>query len=380
MDLMKIAFRVLLAFVGVMVVLGVLGTIKGLQIQQLTAQGNSFAPPAQTVTVSPVTATEWESTIDAVGSFEAVQGVMVSAELPGKITRIGFEPGAQVTAGQLLVQQDTSEETAQLAAAKSRSSLAEKRLKRARLLNNQNVIPNSQLDDRTAEYEQALADVRRFTAIIEKKTIRAPFSGRLGIRRVNLGQVLESGQAIVSLQAMDPIFINFQLPQQELPNLAVGLRVRASTGTRPSDVVVGKITALNPEVDQASRNITVQATFNNSEERLRPGMFTRVAVLLPAKRPVLMIPATAVLYAPYSDSVFLVDAKPTQSGETRKTLRQQFVRLGEKRGDYIAVLDGLEVGQTVVSTGVFKLRNGMPVVVDDTLAPPFELNPKPGNA
>ena len=242
------------------------------------------------------------------------------------------------------------------------------------------MVSEADLDEREAAYQQALAAVEQIRAVIEKKTIRAPFSGRLGIRRVDLGEVLEAGQPIVSLQSMDPIFLNFQLPQNKVDALKLGYTVRAGDQSDPAAQVQGTITALNPEVDPASRTITVQATLSNTQERLRPGMFASVGVILPQRRSVLTIPATAVLYAPYSDSVFVVESKDDGAGAAQQVLRQQFVRLGEQRGDHIVVLDGLDAGQTVVSTGVFKLRNGMSVVVDNTLAPDFQLQPKPDNA
>ena len=377
---MKMLFRILIAVGVVVVVIGGLGVVKGLQIGQMIAHGEAFVPPAQTVTVAEVDRLEWETSLTSVGSLEAVQGVTVTAELPGKVTRIAFEPGTTVSAGQLLVQQDISEEKARLRIAQSRAQLALKNLRRARVLHKEKVVPDSDLDTNTAAYEQAAAEVDNIKAIIEKKTVRAPFSGRLGIRHVNLGEVLEVGQVIVSLQSMDPIFVNFQLPQQELNRLKTGLTVRLSLEPDIGIALEGAITALNPEVNQNSRNIQVQATVNNRNEHLRPGMYARVAVILPAKRSVLTIPATAVLYAPYSDSVFVVESNEDKAGETSWLLRQQFVQLGEKRGDFIAVQQGLESGQQVVSTGVFKLRNGMPVTIDNSLAPEFQLSPRPDNA
>ncbi len=377
---MKMLFRILIAVGVVVTVIGGLGVVKGLQIGQMIAHGEAFVPPAQTVTVAEVDRLEWETSLTSVGSLEAVQGVTVTAELPGKVTRIAFEPGTTVSAGQLLVQQDISEEKARLRIAQSRAQLALKNLRRARVLHKEKVVPDSDLDTNTAAYEQAAAEVDNIKAIIEKKTVRAPFSGRLGIRHVNLGEVLEVGQVIVSLQSMDPIFVNFQLPQQELNRLKTGLTVRLSLEPDIGIALEGAITALNPEVNQNSRNIQVQATVNNRNEHLRPGMYARVAVILPAKRSVLTIPATAVLYAPYSDSVFVVESNEDKAGETSWLLRQQFVQLGEKRGDFIAVQQGLESGQQVVSTGVFKLRNGMPVTIDNSLAPEFQLSPRPDNA
>ncbi len=377
---MKMPIRVMIAVAGVLVVVGALGTVKGLQIGRMIAHGEAFTPPPQTVTAATVDRTEWETTLTAVGSLEAVQGVMVASELTGKVTRIAFESGAAVSAGQLLLQQDISEESARLRAAESRALLARKDLKRAQTLFDQQVIPRADLDERKTRYDQAAAERDNIRAIIEKRTIRAPFSGRLGIRQVNLGEVLDSGQPIVSLQSLDPIFVNFRLPQQELGRLKPGLLVRAGDDAPNAAPIEGTITAVNPKVDPATRSISIQATVGNPQERLRPGMYVNVSVVLPARQTVLTIPATAVAYAPYSDSVYVIESREDESGGGQQILRQQFVQLGEKRGDFVVVRRGLEQGQTVVSTGVFKLRNGQRVVVDNALAPAFDLTPVPENA
>jgi len=224
----------------------------------------------------------------------------------------------------------------------------------------------------------AQADTIRAT--IAKKNIRAPFAGLLGIRLVNLGEFLHEGDAIVSLQSLDPIFVNFLLPQQELSKIGLGLKVRVTTDALPGEVIEGTITAINPQVDASTRNIRIQATVANPRERLRPGMFAEVAVVLAGRNEVIAIPATSVLYAPYGDSVFVVEEKKSEkAGEPVKRVRQQFARLGEKRGDFVSVVSGVKEGEAVVSTGVFKLRNGQDVVVDNTLSPEFKLRPVPEN-
>ncbi|MCG6972695.1 MAG: efflux RND transporter periplasmic adaptor subunit, partial [Desulfobacterales bacterium] len=317
------------------------------------------------------------SLLTSVGSLEAVQGVMVTAELKGKVEKIAFDPGAMVQAGDLLVQQDISSETAQLQAAEAAVSLTKITLERTRKLLTEKTVSQSQYDNADAQYKQAAAQVDNIRATIAKKTIRAPFAGRLGIRLINLGQALNEGDAIVSLQSFDPIFVNFSLPQQELAQIRQGLVVRMTTDALPGRTIEGKITAINPAVDAATRNFRVQATAANPEEQLRPGMFVNVAVVLPAQEKVLPIPATAVLYAPYGDSVFIVEENNNEkTGRPGKIVRQQFVRLGKKRGDFVAVASGLKEGETIVSTGVFKLRNGQAVVVNNSLAPEFKLKPK----
>ena len=370
---------ILLCVAGVVLVFGLLAGIKTLQIRAMMKQGKLMKMPPEVVTAAKAQPDSWESLITAVGSLEAVQGVVVTAEMTGKVTAIAFEPGTRVKAGDLLVQQDISAETAQLRAAEAAVVLAKINFERSKKMLSTKVVAESSYDNAEAQLKQALAQADNIRAAIAKKTIRAPFSGRLGIRLINIGQIIKEAEAIVSLQALDPIFVNFSLPQQQLPLIRPGLEVRITSDALPAgQVVAGNITALNPNVEAASRNIKVQATVANPDELLRPGMFANVAIVQPIQNPVLAIPATSVLYAPYSDSVFIVeDAKVEEGGKAGKVVRQQFVRLGEKRGDFVAVLSGVKAEETVVSTGVFKLRNGQGVVVDNSLAPEFKLAPKP---
>jgi membrane fusion protein (multidrug efflux system) len=303
---------------------------------------------------------------------------MVSAELAGKVVNIAFEPGTMVKAGDLLVQQDISAETAQLRSAEATVALTKITLERARKLLAQKTSSQAEYDNADAQYKQALGQADNIRALIAKKTIRAPFTGELGIRMVNLGQILSAGDAIVSLQALDPIFVNFSLPQQQLARIKTGLTLRVKTDALPGQIVEGTITAINPEVEKATRNIVVQATVKNTQQRLRPGMFATATVVLPEQQTVLAIPVTAVLNAPYSDSVFIVeDDKNEKNSPPARVVRQQFVRLGERRGDFVAVISGLKQGETVVSTGAFKLRNGQSVTIDNTLAPEFKIAPTP---
>ena len=372
--------RMIIIIIGLILVVGGLGGIKGLQINRMIAQARQFAPPPETVTTAVARTESWESLLTAVGSLEAVRGVMVTAELTGKVVDIEFEPGTMVRAGDLLAKQDTSTEEAQLRAAEATAALAKSNYDRMKELLGRKIISQSEYDNTEAQYKQAMAQCDNIRTVIAKKNVRAPFAGRLGIRLINLGQVLNEGQAIVSLQALDPIFVNFLLPQQELAKLQPGLTVRVTTDALPGQTIEGKITALNPQVDASTRNIRIQATVANGQERLRPGMYVNVAVVLPARDKVLAIPATAVLYAPYSDSVFVVEEKKSErGGQPITAVRQQFAQLGEKRGDFVSVVSGLKEGETVVSSGVFKLRNGQDVVVDDRLSPVFNLTPKPEN-
>ena len=369
---------VLLTIIGLIVIVGVLAGIKWLQINTMIAQAKQMVPPPEVVTAAQAQPQSWESLLTAVGSLDAVQGVTVTAEVSGKVVRIAFEPGSKVATGDLLVQQDVSVETAQLRSAEATAALARINFERDKKLLPEKVISQADFDNAQAQLTQALAQVDNIRAVIAKKTIRAPFAGRLGIRHINLGQVINDGQPIVTLQALDPIYANFFIPQQQLSEIGKGLEVRVTSDALPDQVITGRITAINPEVDAATRNIRVQATIANPDERLRPGMYANIAVVLPKKMDVLAIPATAVLYAPYSDSVFLIQENKGQDGKPGvKTVRQQFIRLGEKRGDFISVIEGLKPDDTVVSTGVFKLRNGQNVTVDNKLAPDFKLTPRP---
>jgi membrane fusion protein (multidrug efflux system) len=370
--------RIFFTIIGLLIMIGLLGGIKGLQIDRMIAQGSQYVPPPETVTTTVVRNDSWESRLTAVGSLAAVQGVMVTAELSGKIVRIAFEPGTHVKAGDLLLQQDTSSEAAQLRAAEANVELAKLNLERLKKLLALRTVAQSQYDNAEAQYKEGVAQADTIRAVIAKKNIRAPFAGRLGIRLVNLGQILNEGEPIVSLQSIDPIFVNFSLPQQQLAQVQTGLTVRVTSDALPGQAIEGKITAISPEVDAATRNIRIQATVANHQEYLRPGMFANVAVILPASNKVLAVPATSVLYAPYSDSVFVVDEKKSEnSNQPGQVVRQQVVQLGEKRGDFVAVVSGLKAGETIVSTGAFKLRNGQTVVVDNTLAPDFKLAPEP---
>ena len=373
--------RIIFTLIGLLIMIGLLGGIKSLQIVRMIAQGSQSVPTPETVTTTVVQTDSWESRLTAVGSLAAVQGVMVTAELTGKVVRIAFEPGTKVNAGDLLLQQDISSEAAQLRAVEANVALAKLNLERLKKLLDRRTIAQSQVDNVEAQYKEGVAQADAIRTVIAKKNIRAPFAGSLGIRLVNLGQILNEGEPIVSLQSIDPIFVNFSLPQQQLAQVQTGLTVRVKYDALPAQIMEGKITAISPEVDAATRNVRIQATMANHEERLRPGMFVNVAVVLPAAKDVLAVPATAVLYAPYSDSVFVVDEKKSENNnQPGLIVRQQIVQLGEKRGDFVAVVAGLQAGETIVSTGAFKLRNGQAVVVDNTLAPEFKLAPEPGDS
>lgn len=366
---------------GLLVVIVALGGTKKLQFAAMGAAGAAFDPPPETVTAQAATEETWENVLTANGSVAPVQGVMVGAEVPGKVVSIHFESGANVAVGALLVQLDVSTESAQLRAAESVADLAKINLGRARELREKGTNASSDLDAAEAQAKQAAAAADNLRAVIAKKSIRAPFTGRLGIRLVQLGQILRDGESIVTLQTVDPIYTNFALPQQFLASLKVGENVRLTTDASPGETFPGKITAIAPEIDAVTRNIRIQATFANPAAKLRSGMFGSVAVLLPPTGSSLVIPSTAILHAPYGDSVFVItDGKNAKTGAAEKTIRQQFIRVGTARGDFVTVVAGLKPGEWVVTTGIFKLRPGMSVIVDNALAPKAELAPKPANS
>jgi membrane fusion protein (multidrug efflux system) len=372
--------RIILVLAGLVILIVILGTIKALQIGAMIDQGKKFVPPPETVTSAAVKADSWETALTAVGTLNAVQGVTVAAELPGKVVNITFEAGSAVKKGDILLRQDTSSEEAQLPGALAQVELTRLNLERSEQLLARGMIARVDRDNAVANAEQAKAQADNIRATISKKTVRAPFSGHLGIRQVNLGQLLREGDPIVTLQSLDPIYVDFTLPQQQFSTVKTGLSVRVTSDALLGETIEGLVTAISPQVDTDTRNIKVEATVNNRGLKLRPGMFVNVAVGLPAHQTVLAIPATAVLYAPYGDSVFIIEeAKGAKDDKGGKALRQQFVRLGQKQGDFVAVTSGLKEGQIVVSTGVFKLRNGQSVVVDNKLAPDFQKTPSPGN-
>jgi len=362
---------------GLLAVVLVLVGIKVAQIRTMINAGKAFVPPPESVSSAKVEASQWESSRSAVGTLVAVRAVTVASEVPGLVRKIGFDSGAFVRRGEVLVELDASTEEAQLAAAKADAELARATLERSRTLRASDYSSAADLDASVARAKQTTASVAQLQATIAKKTIRAPFDGRVAIRQVELGQVLAPGTLVASLQSIHPIYADFWLPQQALIDLTPGMKVRLRTDVFPQQGWEGEVTTINPEVDVSTRNVRVRATFPNQDGRLRPGMFANVEVISPEKRSVLVIPATAVIYAPYGDSVFALEEKKEGAGEPSLVARQKFVRLGERRGDLVTVVSGLAAGETVVSSGAFKLRNGAAVVVRNDLAPNAELAPKP---
>ena len=369
--------RMLLMLAVIVVFIGTIGFIKFLQIRAAIAQGSSYQPPPEAVTTIVASEAKWPATLNAIGTVEAVHGVTVSADLPGVVEDIDFDSGRNVRAGHVLVRLDTRQERAQLAAAEAQRELAQLDFERSRKLLEKGVISQAEYDRLSAGSKQAEARVGEIQATIERKKIRAPFSGVLGIRQVNLGQYLEGGNAVAPLQSMDPVYVNFSVPQQDVAVLKRGAEVRVAADSPAVAGPAGRITAINSIVDEATRNVQIQATFRNPNGRLRPGMFVEVEAKLGSSSPVVALPASAVSYAPYGNSIFVVSDLKGPNGKAYRGVQQRFVKLGSGRGDQIAVVSGLKPGEVVVTSGVFKLRNGAAIVVNNKVQPGNDPTPKP---
>ena len=350
--------------------------IKAMQIAKMMS--SPMTMPPTTVSSTVVKEEDWAPTLSAVGSVSAVQGAVVSAELAGTVAEVRFENGGAAKKGDVLVKLDTSSEDAQLHTAEADLELARADLQRARDLATRRVISKSELDSAESKFQQKQGTVDNMRAMIAKKEVRAPFDGQLGIRQVNVGQNLIAGQQVVQLTSLDPVYVDFALPEQYVSQLGKGLEAHVHVDALPAREFKGKLTAVNAMVDSVTRNVTAQATLENPDHALRPGMFAKVEVVLPEKQKALVIPGSAVSYAPFGDSVYVIEKKKDpKSGKESQVLRQQFVRIGEARGDFVSVTQGLKSGETIVSTGVFKLRNGMTVTINNDLAPKPQEKPNP---
>ena len=369
--------RMAIMLAAMLLFIASLGFVKFEQIRAAIAAGAAYRPPPEAVTTVVTHEDEWPQTLRAIGTVEAVHGVTVSADLPGIVERIAFESGRAVNAGETLVELDTRQERAQLSAAQAQRDLLRLNLERSRRLLESGAIPQAENDRIAAEALEAEAHVGEIEATIARKTVRAPFAGVLGIRQVALGQYLAAGQPIVPLQSRNPIYVNFSVPQQDVAALRVGAEVRAAAESIAVDPAVGRITAINSVVDEGTRNVQVQATFENARGRMRPGMFVDVQVAVGANQRVIALPASAIHYAPYGTSVFIVGQIKGPDGTSYRGVRQQFVKLGGARGDQVAVTSGVQPGEEVATSGVFKLRNGAAVVVNNQVRPGNDPAPKP---
>ncbi|HKF20382.1 MAG TPA: efflux RND transporter periplasmic adaptor subunit [Candidatus Angelobacter sp.] len=371
------AKRMLLMLVVAAAFISALGYFKLRQVQAAVKAGSSFQPPPSAVTTIVAKRETWPSTVSVVGTMVAIHGVTVSADLPGVVEEIKFDSGKWVQAGEVLVELDTRQERAQLAAMEAQRDLTKINYARMEQLVHEGVISRMDYDKATADQKQADANAAEVRAAIARKTIRAPFSGELGIRQVNLGQYLAAGSPIVPLQSLSPIYVNFGIPQQVVSYVQAGHNVRITSDALPGLDFTGHVTAIDSIVDQTTRNVQVQATLSNPGGKLRPGMFVQVEVGVGAKRSVLPLPASAISYAPFGDSVFVVTDVKGPNGQTYRGVRQQFVKVDGARGDQVAVVSGINPGDEVVTSGVFKLRNGAAIAVNNKVQPENNPAPKP---
>ena len=354
-----------------------LGYFKLRQVQAAVKAGSSFQPPPSAITTTVAKKEIWPSTLNVVGTMTAIHGVTVSADLPGTVDQIKFDSGKWVQAGDVLVELDTRQERAQLAAMEAQRDLTKINYARMQQLVNEGVISRSDYDKATADQKAADANAAEVRAAIARKTIRAPFSGVLGIRQVNLGQYLAAGSPIVPLQSLNPIYVTFSVPQQAIAHVQVGHTVRVTSEDLAGLSFTGRVNALDSVVDQNTRNVQVQATLNNPQGKLRPGMFVQVEVGVGAQRSLIPLPASAISYAPFGDSVFVVTDMKDAKGQTYRGVRQQFVKLDGARGDQVGVVSGINPGDEIVTSGVFKLRNGAAVAVNNKVQPGNDPAPKP---
>lgn len=367
--------KFLLAFAGFAVLVLTLGAVKVAQLKAMSGMDHSV-PPMSVATLE-ARAVNWKPTLKSIGTLAPVQGVTISADADGTIMKIAADSGSAVKAGDLLVELDTSVEVANLRASEASAELTRINLERAQELWGRQAIAKSDYDAASAAAQQAVASVAALKAQIAKKQVRAPFDGRVGIRLVNVGQFVGRGQPLMPLQNLDPIFVNFSIPQRQIPALALGQTVNVSIDAFAKPFAA-RLTAINSEVDAATRNISVQATIANPQETLRPGMFAHVEVELPASDDLVVVPATAIAYASYGNSVYVVEMMKDAAGKEYLGARQQFVKLGATRGDMVAVT-GIKSDEQVVTAGVFKLRNGAPVQVNNVVQPTSNPTPSPKN-
>lgn len=363
-----------------LIVLGCLGIafaaiflIKAKQFEK----GPPMAFPPAAVTSATAVSQTWEQSVKATGSLQASKGVMVSSEVPGTVSEIFFESGQEVKEGDLLLTLDDSTEQAQLRAAEASAQLAQVNLKRSRELLDSRTISRSEFDRAEATAAETEAQLSQIKAALDKKRIHAPFTGTLGIRLVDIGEYLSPGVAIASLQQLNPIYADFNLPQKQLLAAAAGYPVEVAIDSYPGTVFRGSVEALSSELDERTRTVRVRAVLQNDEQKLRPGMFGSVAVVQPQPLQVVAVPSTAIYYQAYGNSLFVI--KPTADG-SGKTVEQRFVKLGKSQGDFVAITEGLEPGEEVATAGVFKLSNGRGVVVDNSKSLAPSLDPKPDNA
>lgn len=358
--------------------LGVLAIVAGVKASQIATLMSGGAPqvPAETISTFTAEMQQWPNTYTAMGTVEASEGIVISAEVAGKVKKIDFKSGEQVKKGTVILVQESGNEEAQLSAAEARLRLAKSNYDRLVELRKRNTVSQSELDAAVQQMESAQGDVNDLKTTLQKKLVRAPFDGRLGIRKVDLGEDMQVGTEIVSLQAINSVRVNFPVPQFWLVQMTRGLPVQVNVGDGSDANLQGQITAIGAEINTTTRNAIVQSNMGNEKNLLIPGMAVETTVTLSEPQDVLAVPATSVIFATYGDTVFVVDK--AEGGKL--TARQQFVRLGKSRGDFIEILDGLKPGDIVVSAGAFRLRNGQSVVVSSLPTPEFKQDPTPSDS
>lgn len=369
--------KIIIMFGAFALIVGGIGYYKYQQIAAgIAMHAHMQLPPTAVATIAAKTDV-WPRTIEAVGSFSPVRGVMISTEEAGKITELKFESGGRAKKDDLLIQQDVSVEQANLNSVLARIELAHSTLNRVKKMMGSGAVSQADLDDADSKLKQAEADAESLRATIERKTIRAPFDGVTGIRQVQLGQYLSPGTPIVTLQTLNPIYFDFKVPQQQVKDITKGQAIRLTVDAFEGETFAGTISTINPVVDDDTRMVQVQAFVENPSERLKVGMFAKASVELGQQDSFVTLPGTAIIHAPYGDSVYIVE-KMTAPGKTEEYLgaKQVFVKVGASKGDLVAVLEGVSDGQEVVTLGGFKLRPGAPVVVNNTTQPGIEFAPK----
>ena len=376
----KKIFGICIFGVLALALLFLIGT-KMLSFKAMVDAGKLMGPIPESVSTFITERQSWIDSVHAIGSIEPDKGVRLDAEVAGLVSAINFKNGQHVDAGTVLVQLDVTVESTLLNSNKASAHLAELELVRAKRLRGTDSIAQSQLDRAQADFDKATAEMKNLEAIIERKTIRAPFSGRVGIRQINLGQYLSMGAPIVTLQSYDQVFVNFTLPQKAIARVAAGMKITLHSDVYPGQTFEGSVTAISPQIDPVTRTVKLQGTLENEDERLRPGLFVKVTVILPNKNDVLVVPATSIVYAPYGNSIFKVTTATDEvSGLETTIVKQSFIRTGKRTGDFVSILEGLQEGDEIVSAGAFKLNNGMPITIHNDLAPTPELAPSPNNS
>ena len=358
---------------------GLLFGVKYKQIRDYTIKMQSQVQPPVKVTSYTVKKSTWKNTIKAVGGLEATQGAMLSAEADGRVVQIAFDSGKINKKDDLLVKLDTSVEEAELVGAKARLELSRLNLERQKALREKNANSKMDLDNAESEFENSKAAVEQLEAIIKRKNITAPFDGIVGIRLVNVGQMITTGTNIVAVHTLDPLYVNFNLPEQDLAKIKIGNKINVNVDAFPDKTFEATLTAIDSYVDPKTRNILVQGTLSNPQNILRSGIYARVQVDLGNDREVKAIPISSINYSPYGNSVYVI-SKAKDSKDPQRTAVSKFIRLGEKLGDMTEVLEGLEDGDEIISSATFKIMNNGSVIVDNTIQPSDEINPNPENS